>query len=394
MIYTYQDGTELPVQRDFIQDLKNYVECLEKILPLENQIMGLKDFEMEQGALFERRVTVLNSFKENLLRGMPVNLEFEDAALLGPCINEIMEVCDKFIRKSHEDYESDIHAMRRDSGTQIKSKEIEIIKILNPFLISSVYGAKRVYDISYTDSLGGTLYCYSSGLQFNYKLNFTDEKLTVSRLLGDFSLPVMTSVGLFSKEHKPRVLSLAEYTVLSIQYDDLYNFSLDLENKKKIVRVVRKNGNYSIFDEGRDIMADAGLVSLLEESALQRIPKSITEYIRKSVASFELKEILIDDDDAIVHNLIFDCMKIIATQYGAIVSECIRRSPIKSEISIKIQMEDGTRTEKYISKDELYSSLANIGGDGLEIASLIGTEVEKTEKSNSNNNNNNRYFIV
>jgi len=83
-------------------------------------------------------------------------------------------------------------------------------------------------------------------------------------------------------------------------------------------------------------------------------------------------------------------MKIIATQYAAIVSECIRRSSIKSEISVKIQTEDKTRTEKYISKDELYSSLANIGGDGLEIASLIGTDVTEREKPNSNN----RYFIV
>ncbi|MDR0767847.1 MAG: hypothetical protein LBE57_05350 [Methanosarcinales archaeon] len=390
MLYTYQDGTELPVQRDFIQDLKNYVECLEKILPLENQIMELKDLEMDQGALFERRVAVLNGFKENLVRGMPVNLDLEDAVLLEPCIHEIMEVCNKFIRKSHEDYESDVYVMKRDSGTQIKTKEIEIIKVLNPFLISSVYGAKRVYDIAYHDVLGGTLYCYSSGLQFNYKLNFADDKLTVSRLLGDFSLPVMASVGLFSKEHKPRVLSLAEYIVLSIQYDDLYNFSLDLENKKKIIRIVRKNGNFSIYDEGRDITADAELVSLIEDAALQSIPKKVTEYIRKNVASFELKEIFIDDDDAIANNFIFDCMKIIATQYGAIVAECIRKSPIKSEISIKMQMEDGARTEKYISKDELYSSLANIGGDGLEIASLIGTDAEKPEKSGSGN----KYFIV
>lgn len=390
MLYTYQDGTELPVQRDFIQDLKNYVECLEKILPLENQIMELKDLEKDQGALFERKVAVLSSFKENLIHSMPSNLDTEDAVLLTPCINEIIDVCDKFIRKTHENYESEVYVMKRDSGAQIKSKEIEIIKILNPFLISSVYGAKRVYDISYHDVLGGTLYCYSSGLQFNYKLNFSDERLTVQRLLGDFSLPGMATTGLFTKEHKPRVLSLAEYIVLSIQYDDLYNFSLDLENKKKIIRIVRKNGNFSIYDEGRDITADTDLAGLIEDAALQRIPKSIVEYIRKGVSSFELKEILIDDDDAIANNLIFDCMKIIATQYGSIVSECIRRSPIKSEISIKVQLEDGTRTEKYISKDELYSSLANIGGDGLEIASLIGADAEEDEKPSSNN----RYFIV
>ncbi|MDR2944738.1 MAG: hypothetical protein LBU81_06660 [Methanosarcinales archaeon] len=390
MLYTYQDGTELPIQRDFIQDLKNYVECLEKILPLENQIMELKDLEKDQGELFEKKAAVLSSFKENLLHSMPSEMEPDSAALLNPCICEIIEVCDKFIRMTHENYESEIYAMKKDSGMQIKSKEHEIIKILSPFLISSVYGSKRIYDVSYHDRLSGTLYCYSSGLQFNYKLNFSDERLTVSCLLGDLSLPMMATTGLFTKEHKPRILSLTEYIVLAIQYDDLYNFSIDLENKKKIIRIVRKNGNFSIYDEGRDIMADTDLAVLIEDATLQRIPKSIVEYIRKNVSSFELTDILIDDDDAVDANLIFDCMKIIATQYGSIMSECIRRSPVKSEISIKVQLEDGTRTEKYISKDELYSSLANIGGDGLEIAGLIGADTSERDKTSSNS----RYFIV
>ncbi|MCL2550211.1 MAG: hypothetical protein FWE78_04710 [Methanimicrococcus sp.] len=390
MLYTYQDGTELPVQRDFIQDLKNYVECLEKILPLENQIMELKDSEKDQSAVFERKIIILSNFKEGMIHFLPAEQDNDEAALLGPCIGEIVEVCDKFIRRTREEYEAEISSLKKSSTVQIKSKEAEIIKILNPFLISSVYGAKRVYDISYDQTLGGTLYCYASGLQFNYKLHFVDDKLTVQRLLGDFSLPFMATTGLFTKEQKPRVLSLAEFIVLSVQYDDLYNFSLDLENKKKILRIVRKNGNFSIYDDGRDITADTDLAVLIEDSELQKIPKNIVEYIRKSIASFELTEILIDDDDAIANNLIFDCMKIIATQYAAIVSECIRRSPIKSEISVKIQTEDKTRTEKYISKDELYSSLANIGGDGLEIASLIGADAAEREKPSGNN----RYFIV
>lgn len=390
MLYTYQDGTELSVQRDFIQDLKNYVECLEKILPLENQIMELKDREKDQSSIFERKTAILSNFKENLLHSLPAGRDDDEAAFLGPCINEIIEVCDKFIRRTHEEYEVNVVSRKKDSDVHIKSKEAEIIKILNPFLISSVYGSKRVYDISYDQTLNGTLYCYAFGLQFNYRLHFVDEKLTVQRLLGDFSLPFMATTGLFTKEHKPRVLSLAEFVVLSIQYDDLYNFSLELENKKKIIRIVRKNGNFSIYDDGRDITADTDLAVLIKDSELQQIPKNIIEYIRKSISSFELTEILIDDDDAIANNFIFDCMKIIATQYAAIVSECIRRSPIKSEISIKIQTEDGLRTEKYISKDELYSSLANIGGDGLEIASMIGADTAEREKTSSNN----RYYIV
>jgi len=390
MIYTYQDGTELQVQRDFIQDLKNYVECLEKILPLENEIIELKDRENDQTSIYERKVTVLSSFKNELGHILPQNNESEEAVLLKPCVDEIFEVCDKFVKKYREEFEIEMSRLKKEVGYQIKIKETEIVKELNPFLISGVYGAKRVYDISYHDQiLTGTLYFHFSGLQYKYKLNFFDERLTVQKLLGDFTLPSMATTGLFSKEQKPRVVSLADNIVLSIQYDDLYNFSLDLENKKRIVRIVRKNGNFSIFDEGRDITADNGLSSLLNEADLQQIPKQIMEYLRKNVSTFDLKEIFIDEEDAIANNSIFECMKIIAAQYSTIVTECIRRSPIKNEISIKIQTEDGSRSEKYISKEELYSSLANIGGDGLEIASIIGADRRDIKKPS-----NDRYFIV
>jgi hypothetical protein len=389
MIYTYQDGTELQVQRDFIQDLRNYVECLEKVLPLEKDIIELKDQEKEQTAIYERKVSVLGGFKDNLHRYMPVNRDTEEAQILEPCVNEIYNVCDKFIRKTREEYENEMSRIKKDAGAQTKHKEYEVIKALNPFLISSVYGAKRIYDIAYSEQgLTGTLYCYFSGLQFNYKLNFSDDKLTVQKLIGDLNMPHMTKTGLFTKEQKPRMINLSDFMVLSIQYDDLYNFSLDLENKKRIIRIVRKNGNFSVLDDGQDITADDDLAGLVEDAELQKIPKKIIEYIKKSVSSFDLKDVLIDDEDAIASNSVFDCMKIIAGQYGVIVSECIRRSTVKNEISIKIKMEDGTRSEKYISKEDLYSSLANIGGEGLEIASIIG--VDPKEKSKANN----KYFIV
>ncbi|MCL2142070.1 MAG: chromosome segregation ATPase [Methanimicrococcus sp.] len=389
MIYTYQDGTELQVQRDFIQDLRNYIECLEKVLPLENDIIELKDQEREQTTIYERKVLVLSSFKDTLHRYVPVNRDAEEAQILEPCVNEIYNVCDKFIRRTREDYENEMARIKKETGSQIKHKESEIIKTLNPFLISSVYGAKRIYDISHSEQgLAGTLYCYSSGLQFNYKLNFSDDKLTVQKLIGDLNMPHMTKTGLFTKEQKPRMINLSDFIVLTIQYDDLYNFSLDVENKKRIIRIVRKNGNFSIIDDGQDITADADLSGLIEDAELQKIPKKIIEYIRKSVSSFDLKEILIDDEDAVSNNSVFDSMKIIAGQYGVIVAECIRRSSIKTEISIKVQMDDGARNEKYISKEELYSSLANIGGEGLEIASIIGADPKEKSKAN------NKYFIV
>ncbi|MDV0446997.1 hypothetical protein MsAg5_08650 [Methanosarcinaceae archaeon Ag5] len=388
MIYTYQDGTELPVQRDFIQDLKNYVECLGKVLPLENAIIERKDEDKENMTHMNRRLTVLNKFREDLLHALPLNEGSEEIEILKPCVAEIIEVCDKNIRKSREALEVETNQIKKDAGVFVKGKEIEILKTLSPFLVSSVYGAKRAYVITQEqNNLTGMFFGYVSGLQYNYQLHFNDERLTVQKLLGKLNVPHMAKTGIFMKENKPRVSNLSDYFVQNIQYDDPYNFLLEIENKKRIVKIIRKNGNFSIFDDGQDITADTDLSVLIEEAELQKIPEKIMDYIKKNVSSFELKEIFIDEDDAIANNLIFDCMKVIAGQYGSIVNECIRKSAIKTEISIKIQMEDGTRNEKYISKEELYSKLANLGGEGLEIASIIGVEASKGIGAN-------RYLIV
>ncbi|WNY25490.1 chromosome segregation ATPase [Methanolapillus millepedarum] len=388
MIYTYQDGTELPIQRDFIQDLKNYVECLGKVLPLENSIIERKDEDKENITHMNRKLMILSKFRDDLLHALPLNEGSEELEILKPCVSEIIDVCDKNIRKSRESLEFETNQIKKESAVLIKSKEIEILKTLSPFLVSSVYGAKRAYVITQEQNgLSGMFFGYISGLQYNYQLHFNDDRLTVQKLLGKLNVPHMAKTGLFMKESKPRVSSLSDYFVQNIQYDDPYNFLLELENKKKIIKIIRKNGNFSIFDDGQDITADTDLSALIEEAELQKIPEKITDYIKKNVASFELKEIFIDEDDAILNNLIFDCMKVIAGQYGSIVHECIRKSSIKSEISIKIQMEDGTRNEKYISKEELYSKLANLGGEGLEIAGIIGVEASKGAGAN-------RYLIV
>jgi hypothetical protein len=42
MKYIYQDSTELPVQRDFIEDLKAFIDITARVIPLENSIIELK----------------------------------------------------------------------------------------------------------------------------------------------------------------------------------------------------------------------------------------------------------------------------------------------------------------------------------------------------------------
>ena len=48
MKYTFQDSTDLPVQRDFIEDLKNFVDACSKVLPVEKEAIEKNEKLVQQ----------------------------------------------------------------------------------------------------------------------------------------------------------------------------------------------------------------------------------------------------------------------------------------------------------------------------------------------------------
>jgi hypothetical protein len=52
---------------------------------------------------------------------------------------------------------------------------------------------------------------------------------------------------------------------------------------------------------------------------------------------------------------------------------------VKGEITIKIEQEDGTRTEKYVDRSEIFNRLSELGSEGLEIAGILGVESSKSD---------------
>jgi hypothetical protein len=59
----------------------------------------------------------------------------------------------------------------------------------------------------------------------------------------------------------------------------------------------------------------------------------------------------------------------------------------KEEITIKMEEADGTRTEKYVSRAEIYAQLAEVGSEGVEIAGILGVDSRAQTKDS-------KYLIV
>jgi hypothetical protein len=377
MKYVYQDSTELPVQLDFIEDLKTFLDITSRVIPLENSIIEIKCRHKETFQELKKRIEGMNYFEERLevlLRKLVNEIDIEDVV---PCANAVMQTCSENLRRKRGALETEWTKIENRTPNEYKNYEEEILEVLSSFLISGVYGAEKRLELSSNSSgISGEMDGWVSGLQYHYKLGFTEETLTVEKLLGNLSLPGWTRAGILRKEDKIKMQDLSEFLISFLEYDTQENVRIVLENKKSNRKFKIEGGEhrYFVYEDDKEITADKALEPFIDIKSLLSIPEKIQAYLKTHVHTYTLSQVLLDEEDAISTNQIFDCLKVIAEQYGVIIQECLTRGHNKEEIIIKMEEADGTRTEKYITRAEIYAQLAEIGSEGIEIAGILGVD--------------------
>jgi len=377
MKYIYQDSTELPVQRDFIEDLKIFLDITSKVIPLENSIIEIKCKHKEALHELNSRINGMNIFEEKLgllIKRLVDEVDTEDVI---PCANKLIQTCSDNLEKKREVLEIEYKKIESGNAQEYKKFESKILEVLSRFLISGVYGAEKRFELSSSvNGISGEIEGSVSGLQYYYRLEFLEEPLTVEKLLGNLNLPGWTRAGILRKEEKIKMQDLSDFIVTFLEYDSNKNFRLTLENKKanRKYRIEGGELRYFIYEDNKEITADKELGAFVDMEKLAEVPERIQAYLRTNIRTYNLIKVLLDEEDAVSTNQIFDCLKVIAEQYGVIVQECLAKGHNKEEITIKMEDADGTRTEKYISKSEIYSMLAEVGSEGVEIAGILGVD--------------------
>lgn len=375
MKYIYQDSTELPVQRDFIEDLKAFIDITAQVIPLENSIIELKCKHKEELNKLNSRIMGMNLFEEKLsvlVNRLANDIGTED---LTSCTDAILTTCSENLGRKREILEIDSRRVENEAEQEYQKIESKVLDVLTPFFISGIYGAEKRFELSSSvNEVTGLMEGSISGLQYYYKLWLTEGPLTVERLIGSFSLPGWTKTGILRKEEKIKMQDLSEFLVSSLEYDSEKNIRLIIENKKSNRKFRIEGGglNYFVYEDDREITTDRELAAHIDLTALTKIPEKIQDYLRTNIRNYTLSKVLLDEEDAISSNQTFDCLKVIAEQYGVIIHECLAKGHNKEEITIKMEEADGTRTEKYISKTEMYTQFSEIGSEGVEIAEILG----------------------
>jgi len=377
MRYTFQDSTDLPLQRDFIQDLNDFIDIAKNVLPLENSAIELHDEESVEASSLESRIANLDKFSKDIQKYVDeLSQGAEDKEIL-ECRNTIMDACIANSEKGLKLLNQKLEQIKRESESGLYKIENDILVTLNSFFRYGIYNSsKRYYASMKNDSLKGTLKASFSGIDYSSDLTYSHDILTVKEVYGDLFLPTWTKSGIIHKERKVKMLDVSEFVITSINYDGNNHIDTSFENHKKEqkFKISCDADNCQIYYKDMDIMADETLMKSVKIESIDAFMEELRKYVQMFIKTQTLTQILLDGKDAVRNNEIFDCLKLIAEQYGDIVKESLERGYVKNEITIKIEASDGTRTEKYITKQEAFDQLAELGSEGLELASILGVD--------------------
>lgn len=381
MIYTYQDSTKLPFQRDFVQDLRDFIEAAKKVLPLENSAIEMNDEEKSEIVLLEKRLDDLDKFETDVKRYVENLSKDADSKEILECRNMTIDACVASAFKSRETLNLELGRSQKVSTREVGRVEDQILSFLSPIFEEGMYGAEKTYkalmDVD-GNVLRGTLTASMDGMNYESDLVFANDVLTVREAFRELSLPAWVKGGLLQKENKIKFVDVSDFVITSISYNPSINLALEFsfDNKKsgRQFRIACDENKCYVYDGDQSITDDDALSSSMNMGDISEFANEVKTYVQEYIKSQKLTRVLIDGKDAIRNNEVFDCLKIIAEQYGEIVKECLERGYVKSEITVKIEQADGTRTEKYITKDDVFIQLSEIGSEGLELAGILGVE--------------------
>lgn len=133
MKYIYQDSTELPVQRDFIEDLKAFIDITARVIPLENSIIELKCKHKEELHKLNNRIMGMNLFEEKLsilTKKLADDIGTED---LTSCIDAILVTCSENLGRKREILEIESGKIKSGAAQEYQKIEIKVLEVLTLF---------------------------------------------------------------------------------------------------------------------------------------------------------------------------------------------------------------------------------------------------------------------
>lgn len=374
MKYTFQDSTELPFQRDFIMDLQDFIKLCKEVIPLEKASRLLNDQKKRSTVLVENEGKALDEFETGITKAIQdLNEKIEGIDLSSVKDEAIASIVSISSRKKTE-LGKELEDSVKTIDFELDQLSTKILFLLNSFFEEGIYNSRNTYSFLQEEGqISGKQVSFAENMEYWFELKFNDEKLKVKDMFPKFLLPAWVSGGLLHREDKVKKIDLSDHHIVSMEYDGDEHLEAVFkdDNAEHVFKIVADKNTFMIFHNDHDITIDEKLAESLEKDEVLLFIQKMKLYFSVSVQSRVLIRVLIDGKDAIDNNIVFDCLKLIAAKYGALINECLTKGYNKKEITIKLEHPDETRTEKYISKVEVFKQLSDIGSEGFELARIM-----------------------
>lgn len=372
MRYTFQDSTDFPVQRDFIQDLQNFIAISKAVIPPEKSAIQIKTENRDRASNLEKRTQEIDSFEKDLKDYIEIRTAgIEEGDILEVRARTLETISTVVLTKKNEELE-EFDKQNKLDMIELQQLDERILSILSPFFESSIYGAKNTYSAAVEDKmLKGKQVSFIDGMEYEFDLDFTQNIFKVKDLQ-NLTLPVWSKRRILSRERKVKNLDVSDFYITSIESEG-NNLKAVLEDKDPESRftISADEKTFLIVHKDYEITGNEELASALNRDSVITLITKLKKLFTEFVASKTLRRIMLDGKNAIDENRAFDCLKLIASQYGQLVAECIKRGYTEGEITIKIEEPEGFRTEKYLEKSEISKELSTIGSEGKELAAEL-----------------------
>lgn len=373
MRYTFQDSTEFPVQRDFIQDIQDFVEIAREVTPLEKSLIEIKGINKQQVSLLERRIQEINEFEKDLK-------DYIESRTYAIKANDILEIkavtlealSTAALTEKNKKIE-EVNQQNRLDLVELHQLEERILSILSPFFENSIYGAQDAYSAWVEDKkLKGRQISFLDEMRYEFELYFTQNMVKVKDLQSGLTIPIWSQSGILSREKKIKTLDVSNFYITNLESEGnkLTSTLEDADSGDKFSLSANEN-TFLILYRDYEITGDEDLASALNRHAISAFITKLGVLFTDFVGSSELRRIIFKGKNVFEENRVLDCLKQIASIYAPLITQAIERGYTEGEVVIKIESPEGIRTEKYLEKSEIAKELSSIGTEGEELAKIL-----------------------
>lgn len=370
--YTFQDSTDFPIQRDFIQDMQDFISISTEVIPLEKSAIKIKNENQERLAIFERRIQEIDMFEKDMRNCIESHTVEVDTAELLEVKEKTLETSSATVLEKKNEKLAELDKENKLDLMETQQLNTRILSTLGPFFEDSIYGAQNTYYAFIEDKmLRGKQVGFVDNMQYEFELLFTQDILKIKDLQ-NLTLPIWSKSGILSREKKVKRLDVSDFYITNIEHEG-NNLKTVLEDKDAENKFIISSDEKVFLIKYKDyeITQEKELAAALSRDSVETFIIRLKDFFKEFVGSKKLGRITLDGKNVIEENRVFDCLKLIASIYGKLVTECLEKGYIKGEITIKIEEPEGRRTEKYLEKSEVFRNLSTIGSEGRELATLL-----------------------